>query len=105
MAKSADYFISGVWKDSSERITDVMLHTVTDNDSFQLGVKTSESTAINLLKLNRTIKTITWGYPEWHIGASVTYVTIGSNEYLRTVANSTIKDNLDNSINMRIIKI
>jgi hypothetical protein len=105
MAKSADYFISGVWKDNSERITDVMLHTVNDNGSFRLGVKTSESGAINLLKLNRTIKTITWGYPDWYIGATVTYVTIGSNEYLRTVANSTVKDNLDNSINMTPIKI
>lgn len=104
MAKSADYFVSGVWKDNSERITDVMLHTVNDNDSFQLGVKTSESSAINLLKLNRTIKTITWGYPNWHIGASVTFVTIGSNEYLRTVANATVKDNLDNSISMHPIK-
>lgn len=104
MAKTADYFISGVWKDNSDRITDVMLHTVNDNNSFQLGVKTSESSAISQLKLNRTIKTITWGYPDWHIGAAVTYVTIGSNEYLRTVANSTVKDNLDNSINMRPIK-
>ena len=59
MSKSSHYYISGVWKDAQDRITDVMLHTVTDNDSFQLGVKTSESTAINLLKLNRTIKTIT----------------------------------------------
>lgn len=57
MAKSADYFVSGVWKDNSERIR-----------------------------------------------ASVTYVTIGSNEYLRTVANSTVKDNLDNSISMHPIK-
>lgn len=104
MAKSADYFISGVWKDNFERITNVMLHTVNDNDSFQLGVKTSESSVINLLKLNRTIKTITWGYPDWHIGASVTYVNIGGIEYLRTVANATTKDNLDNSINMKPIK-
>ncbi len=104
MAKSADYFVSGVWKDNSKRITDVMLHIVNDNDSFQLGVKTSESSTISLLKLNRTIKTITWGYPDWHIGASVTYVTIESNEYLRTVANATVKDNLDNSISMNPIK-
>ncbi|NCP07192.1 MAG: hypothetical protein COZ16_04070 [Flavobacteriaceae bacterium CG_4_10_14_3_um_filter_31_253] len=104
MSKSADYFISGVWKDNSERITDVMLHTVNDNDSFQFGVKTSESSVINLLKVNKTIKTITWEYPDWYIGAFVTYVTIGSNEYLRTVANATVKDNLDNSINMRPIK-
>lgn len=104
MAKLADYFISGVWKDDSERITDVMLHTVNENNSFSLGVKTSESSAINLLKLKRTIKTITWGYPEWQIGALVTVINIGGVEYLRTVANATVKDNLDNSINMKPIK-
>ena len=104
MVKSADYFISGVWKDNSERITDVLLHTVNDDNSFLFGVNTSASSAINLLKVNKTIKTVTWGYPDWHIGASITYVTIGSNEYLRTVANATVKDNLDNSISMRPIK-
>lgn len=102
--KLADYFISGVWKDQSERITDVMLHVVNDNNSFQLGVKTSESSAIALLKSNKTIKTITWGYPNWQLGAVVTYVNIGGREYLKTVANTTPKDNLDNLINMILIK-
>ncbi|MDX6188074.1 DUF3892 domain-containing protein [Flavobacterium sp. Fl-318] len=104
MAKLADYFISGVWKDSSERITDVMLHTVNENNSFKMGVKTSESNAINFLKAKKTIKTITWGYPDWEIGALVTVVTIGNIEYLRTIANASVKDNLDNSINMIPIK-
>jgi len=104
MAKLADYFISGVWKDSSDRITDVLLHAVNDNNSFQMGVKTSESNAINLLKSRKTIKTITWRYPKWHIGASVTVVTVGNREYLRTVANASERDNLDNSIDMKFIK-
>lgn len=102
--KLADYFISGVWKDRSERITDVMLHSVNENNSFNMGVKTSELNAINLLKSKKTIKTITWAYPNWQIGASVAAVTIGSVEYLRTVANASAKDNLDNSINMQLIK-
>lgn len=104
MAKSADYFISGVWKDDSERITDVMLHTVNENNSFNMGVKTSELNAINLIKLKKTIKTITWNYPGYELGAFVTVVNIGNKEYLRTVANATAKDNLDNSINMKPIK-
>jgi hypothetical protein len=104
MAKTADYFISGVWKDNSERITDVMLHTVNENNSFNMGVKTSESNAINLIKLKKTIKTITWNYPGYDVGALVTVVNIGNKEYLRTVANATAKDNLDNSINMKPIK-
>jgi hypothetical protein len=104
MAKSANYFISGVWKDNSERITDVMLHTVNENNSFNMGVKTSESNAINLIKVKKTIKTITWNYPGYDIGALVTVVNIGNKEYLKTVANATAKDNLDNSINMKPIK-
>lgn len=102
--KSADYFISGVWKDSSERITEVLLHTVTDTNSFLLGVKTSESNVINLLKSKKTVKTITWNYPGWNIGASVIVASNGINEYLRTVPNATAKDNLDNSINMKPIR-
>lgn len=104
MTKLADYFISGVWKDSSETITDVMLHTVNENNSFNMGAKTSELNAINFLKLKKTIKTITWGYPDWQIGALVTVVTIGNIEYLRTVANASVKDNLDNLISMKPIK-
>jgi hypothetical protein len=46
----------------------------------------------------------TWGYPNWQIGALVTVVTIGNVEYLRTVSNASVKDNLDNSINMEAIK-
>lgn len=102
--KLADYFISGVWKDQLERITDVMLHVVNDNNSFQLGVKTSESSAIALLNSKKTIKTITWDYPGWNIGASVIVHAVGNKEYLKTVANATLKDNLDNSINMNPIK-
>jgi hypothetical protein len=52
----------------------------------------------------RQIKTITWGYPGWNLGASVIVFTIGNKEYLKTVANASIKDNLDNSINMHPIK-
>ncbi|RIV68703.1 DUF3892 domain-containing protein [Flagellimonas aequoris] len=104
MAKLANYFISGVWKDSNDNITHVLLHMVNDDNSFQYGVKTTESVAINLIKQRNTIKTITWGYPNWQIGASVTYVNSNNREYLRTVANATQKDNLDNAINMSSIR-
>ncbi|WP_422092219.1 DUF3892 domain-containing protein [Tenacibaculum ovolyticum] len=39
------------------------------------------------------------------MGASVTYVNSNNREYLRTVANATKKDNLDNAINMKPIRI
>lgn len=104
MARLANYFISGVWKDNNDNITHVLLHIVDENNSFRFGVKTEESTAINLLKQGYTIMTITWGYPGWDKGAKVTYVSSRNREYLRTVANATEKDNLDNSINMNSIR-
>jgi len=103
MAKAADYFISGVWKDTNDNITYVLLHQVNDKNSFLNGVRTNELNTINLIKQNNIIYTITWSYPGWELGAKVTYVTTNNNEYLRTVANASIKDNLDNSINMKSI--
>lgn len=104
MAKEADYFISGVWKDTSDNITDVMLHTVNENNRWGIGGKTSEFDAINLLKNRKTMKTIIWDYPGWDIRANVTYVTRNGKEYLKSDANATTKDNLDNLISMKAIK-
>ncbi|WP_422091316.1 DUF3892 domain-containing protein [Tenacibaculum ovolyticum] len=53
---------------------------------------------------NFDLELITWGYPEWQIGALVTYVNNNNREYLRTVPNATQKDNLDNAINMKPIR-
>jgi len=98
MSKVADYYISGVWKDSQERITSVMIHPVSDDNSFNTkGIKTSKVDTIALLKNKKRIMTITWNYPAWNRGAYVTYEATNGQEYLRTVPNSTTKDNLDNS--------
>ncbi len=105
MSKWADYLISGVWfttQNNSKRISHVMLHA--DSDSgFEHGIKTSESEVIKLLKNKKSVITITWNYPGWQKGAAVTYETVQGQEYLRTVANATTKDNLDNSISMQAI--
>lgn len=105
MAKTAHYFISGIWKDSKDNITHVLLHSVSDGDSFKHGVKTTELEAIHLIKNNHILYTITWSYPGWTLGAKLTYVSSGGYEYLRTIQNSTPKDNLDNSIDMSTIAI
>lgn len=63
MTKSVDYLISGVWKDSEGRITHVMLHRMTNENSWGMGNKTSELDAINLLKQHKTMKTVIWDYP------------------------------------------
>ncbi|WP_291132636.1 DUF3892 domain-containing protein [Flavobacterium sp. UBA7682] len=104
MSRSANYVISGVWKDKSGDITHVMLHSVNDGDSWEIGEKTSEASTIALLKKGNVIRTIVWGYPGWTIKSKVTYVQGFGKEYLRSEANATPKDNLDNLISMKAIK-
>lgn len=104
MSKSANYVISGVWKDSSDNITDVMLHPVNDGDTWNMGTKTSEASTIALIKKGNVIRTVVWGYPGWTIKSKVTYVQGFGKEYLRSEANATPKDNLDNLISMKAIK-
>jgi hypothetical protein len=105
MAKWTDYFISGVWKDNTGNITHVMLHEVNEKNEYVLGVKTPVSTVISLINKNYSVITITWNYPSWKRGAKVIVVNEKGIEYLRTVANSTEKDNLDNSIPMNDFNI
>jgi hypothetical protein len=104
MSKSANYLISGVWKDSDDNITHVMLHSVNDGDSWNMGEKTSEASTIALLKNGNVIRTTVWNYPGWSIKSKVTYVQAFGKEYLRSEANATTKDNLDNLISMKAIK-
>ncbi len=104
MSRSANYLISGVWKDSSDNINHVMLHPVNDGDAWNMGEKTSEATTIALLKKGNEIRTVVWGYSGWTIKSKVTYVQRFGKEYLRSEANATQKDNLDNLISMKAIK-
>lgn len=104
MSKSANYLISGVWKDSKDNITHVMLHPVSDGDSWSMGEKTTEANTIALIKKGNVIRTIVWGYPGWSIKSKVTYIQRAGKEYLRSEANTTTKDNLDNLISMKAIK-
>lgn len=104
MSKSANYVISGVWKDSKDNITQVMLHPVNDGDSWRMGEKTSQTSTIALLKKGNVIRTIVWNYPGWTIKSKVTYIEAFGKEYLRSEANATTKDNLDNLISMKVIR-
>ncbi|AWM14741.1 hypothetical protein DI487_13325 [Flavobacterium sediminis] len=95
------YYITGVWKDNQGRITDVMLHTVNNNGTFQTrGKKNNKKDVIKLIKNGKVIKTLVWDYPGWNLGAVVTYETINNEEYLRSVKDASTKNNLDNSLQM-----
>ncbi|WP_017259519.1 DUF3892 domain-containing protein [Pedobacter arcticus] len=95
-----DYFINGVWKDTQERITHVSL-CKNNSSTFSGGVKKSESEVIRLIKAGNLAHTLIWLYPDWKIGAKVEVVSNNGREYLRTVANTTAIDNLDNCMDMK----
>lgn len=98
-----DFFISGVWKNSNDRITHVLLHNVTTDTSFNRGIKKTESEVIMLLKSGQVIFTIKWIYPNWSLGTKVMIVNDQNGEYLRTIPNAQTQDNLDNLIRMETI--
>ncbi|MCX2575070.1 DUF3892 domain-containing protein [Pedobacter sandarakinus] len=100
MAKTAHYFITGVWKDTAGNITNLYIHNVNEGDSFDIGVKKSKYDVIALIEKGYIFYTITWGYPTWKLGAKVEVISRNSIKYLRSNADSTSKDNLDNLISM-----
>lgn len=98
----ANYYISGVWKDDQGRITDVNLHLGV-GEGFARPRKTHKTQVIALIKAGNNVNTITWGYPDWELGASVAFEKVGYEEYLRTDPNASVKDNLDNSLPMDVL--
>ena len=101
MAVPPNYFITGAWKTDAGIITDVFLHLNTPTH-FEAGKKTSEAAVIQLLKANKTVMTLKWNYQtsSWKRGAYVIVVKEGNKEFLRTVKDATVEDNLDNMIKM-----
>jgi len=97
MAKIADFFISGVWKNGENVITHVLLHDLNSDSTFNKGEKTTVAKTANFINAGKRVKTIFWDYPGWEIGADV---KVFEYEHLRTDRNKTAKDNLDNSILM-----
>jgi hypothetical protein len=97
----ANYYISGVWKNSEKVITHVALHLVNAN-TFNRATKTTEAEAIALIQNGHKMNTVTWSYlhASWKIGAEVLIVHEGGKKYLRTKGDSTVRDNLDNLIDM-----
>lgn len=101
MSTKTNYYITGVWKDNQKRITNVMLHSVNTDETFRVrGSKTNKNDVIRLIKNGYEIKTLVWEYPGWNIGALITYEIVNGQEYLRTVKDTSTKNNLDNSLTM-----
>lgn len=97
-----NYFISGVWFDSSNEISHVFLHQVNADQTFTtVGTKTTTSKIIELLPRN-VIFTIKWNYQTagWDIGAQVDTETRSGKTYLRTRPDGTTTNNLRHLLNM-----
>ena len=105
MAKSADYFISGVWKDSNNVITHYAFHTESENGESR-AVKTTKDQAIDLLETpGNSAITWMWNYSStsWKIGENVTVVNGASGKYLRSNPDNKLTDNLGHLIDFNWI--
>jgi hypothetical protein len=96
----AIYRISGIWKRDNV-ITHYGIHTVSATGTSR-AVKTSKAAAILLVENNsNTVTTWIWNYTSmfWVVGSTVNVVGIGTNKYLRTTQDNTVRDNLGHLIN------
>lgn len=102
----AEYRISGIWMDENDVITHYAVHTATynkKNNNYRIGKaeKMTKNDAVDLLlDFNNYAKTYLWNYSKtrWESGADV-HVIEGEPLYLRTVPDSTERDNLLHLIN------
>jgi hypothetical protein len=97
MDKWADYLISRVRFNSSETHIDKV--EVYPDNGDKLGVKTefTRQTVIALIDKGYTFATIFKnGDGKWDMGAHVEVVPIEGIRYIKTYADSTKRDNLDN---------
>ena len=101
MAKWADYVITGIWL-SDEHISYVMLHEDHGDDINFPGQKYSREQAVKLLKSGKSIVTAEWNYEKsvWSRGAVVDYENRNNVDYLRTIKDGTVVNNLRKMIRM-----
>lgn len=100
----ADYAISGVWKDNNDVITHYAIHRKTgaNGNYLEKPQKYSKADAIALVATpQHSVYTTIWNYQtaKWYKGALIMVVGSGADSYLRTNADNTVKDNLDNLLN------
>jgi hypothetical protein len=99
MAKWADYLISKVRYEENEKtkhIVKVYVHTDND-DKVSGGIDWTRKEVIDTLDKGKTFYTIFKGdNGNWKKGAKVEKILVDGVYYLKTVANNTKKDNLEN---------
>jgi hypothetical protein len=97
MSKWADYLISAVrFNDAGTHIVKVKAH-IDNGDTVGVGFEMARSDVVTYIDAGKTFSTI---YKDadakWKLGAGVKTVTIDGTRYIKTRADGTKADNLDN---------
>ncbi len=96
MSKWADYLISAVrFNDADTHIIKVKAH-VDNGDTVGVGFEMARSDVVAYIDAGKTFSTIYSADGKWNLGASVKTVTIDGTRYIKTRADGTKADNLDN---------
>jgi len=92
-----EFYISAI-SHFNGHISSVLVHTGVAGNRLSKGLVVDKSTVIQRINQGQTFKTVTYNYTqgEWRAGAKVTVVNIGGNLFLRTMPDSTLRDNLGN---------
>ena len=93
----ASYFISGIWKDESGRISHLVRHVRTSK-GWTTGEKVEVSWIISAVEAGDAVTTIRWGYNDgnWYVGARVKVQMNGTRKELTTVSGTALRDMLEN---------
>jgi len=103
---TAHFYITGIWKTESGKITHLCLHT-NEKNGFSKGSGQPITEVIGLIKAGKIIATLKWNYAmaNWAIGAKIELVKEGAVEYLRTRKDAAATDRLESLINMNPFNI
>lgn len=95
MSKWADYLISAVrFNEAGTHIVKVKVH-VDNGDTVGASSEMTRQDVISKIDDNITFATIYNNSGQWKLGAKVKTVTIGGVRYIKTYADDTTADNLE----------
>lgn len=96
MSNSPDYWISSIRMNQARtHIEQLKIHKNTGNSAGDAEVH-SRQIIVNSIKQNITFTTIYAANGQWNAGKPVYVIPINGAEYLKTVADNKLADNLDN---------
>jgi len=94
-----NYYITAVeYNSDGTNISYVSLHRINSERRVERGVRTSRANVIQLINQGHNVRTAMWNYTSsvWSGGATVIVYNYGFSSYIKTVSDSTTRDNLGN---------